>query len=236
MTKPVLIMQNDAREGAGLLASLMKANGVPQEAVLGDKANYTTLKAEDFGALVILGGAQSAYETDAYPYLKQEMALCKDFIGESKPVVGFCLGAQIMACALGGRVYPGKQKEIGWYDLHLTGEASADALFSGYPQTLLAYHFHGDVIELPPGATNLAYSELTKCQLFRFGNSAYGFQYHAEADLPLVKAMCVNNASYMADNGFDRELIACQSEQHASRFEQANEKVFKRWLNFVPTT
>lgn len=233
MTKPILIIQNDAKEGAGLLASLTNVRGIPQETILGDKADYAVLKAEDYGALVILGGAQSAYETDAYPFLKQEMELCKDFIGEGKPIAGFCLGAQIMACALGGSVHPGEKKEIGWYDLHLTKDASADPLFSGHPETLLAYHFHGDVIEMPPGATNLAYSDLTKCQLFRFGNSAYGFQYHAEADLPLIQDMCTNNATYMADNGFDHELIVRQSEQCIPRFEQENEKVFSRWLDLV---
>lgn len=233
MTKPILVIQNDANEGAGLLASLTKLRGVRQETLLGDKANYGVLKAKDYGALVILGGAQSAYETDAYPFLKQEMELSKEFIGEGKPVAGFCLGAQIMACALGGSVHPGEKKEIGWYDLHLTEDASADPLFSGHPQTSLAYHFHGDVIEMPPNAVNLAYSDLTKCQLFRFGNSAYGFQYHAEANLPLIQEMCTNNAAYIADNGFDLELIVRQSEQRVSRFEQANEKVFNRWINLV---
>jgi GMP synthase (glutamine-hydrolysing) len=233
MTKPILIIQNDTKEGAGLLTDLMSERGLSHDRILGEKADYSAFEAKDFGALVILGGAQSAYETEIYPFLKREMDLCKSFIEERKPVVGFCLGAQIIACALGGRVVAAEQKEIGWYDLHLTNGASQDPLLSTHPQKLLAYHFHGDVIELPPGAINLAYSDLTNCQLFRSGNSVYGFQYHAEADLALIQDMCANNASYIAANGFDREAIVQRSKEHILGFARANTRVLGGWLDLI---
>jgi GMP synthase (glutamine-hydrolysing) len=233
MTKPLLIIQNDPKEGAGLLASLIRERGFRQESVLGDKADYTALKSENYGGLVILGGAQSAYETESYPFLEREMELCKAFIGAGKPVAGFCLGAQIIAYALGGRVHPGAQKEIGWFNLYLTEEASQDSLLAGHPPTLLAYHFHGDVIEAPPGAVNLAYSDLTECQLFKVGKSAYGFQYHAEVDLPLIQDMCANNASYMAANGFDPQAVVRDSKEHIADFVCANAKILENWLNIV---
>lgn len=233
MTKPVLIIQNDAKEGAGLLSTLIDERGLPQKTILGETADFSRLEADDYNGLVILGGAQSAYETDLYPFIEKEMDLCKAFIADAKPVAGFCLGAQIIACALGGRVVPGKQKEIGWYDLYLTEAALQDPLLAKHPQKLIAYHFHGDVIELPPDAANLAYSDLTMCQLFRSGKSTYGFQYHAEADLALIEAMCANNASYMTSNGFDPDAIVQSSRKRITDFEQANRRVLGGWLDLV---
>ncbi len=165
--KPVLVVQNDAEEGAGLLATLIARRGLGAEIVFGYDTDYDRLRWDDYGALVVLGGAQSAYETDTYPYLANKIALCHDFMQAGKPVAGFCLGAQILACALGGEVVPGEKKEIGWYDFELSTAAQDDAILEGHAKTLLGYHFHGDRIEEVPGAVTLASLDITPCQLFR---------------------------------------------------------------------
>lgn len=232
--KPVLIIQNDAKEGAGQLSTLLTGRGLQQETVFGYDADYSSLKARDYSALVVLGGAQSAYETEEYPYLTGEMELCQAFMDEGQPIAGFCLGAQILARALGGEVVPGAKKEIGWYDLTLIDAGADDAILGTHPKTLLAYHFHGDRIETVPGAVNLASSALTECQLFRHGTNVYGFQYHAEVDAPLVEVMCRNNADYMAANGFDAEAIIAQSTQALPPFEQSCKEVLERWIDLVP--
>jgi GMP synthase (glutamine-hydrolysing) len=232
--KPVLIIQNDAKEGAGQLSTLLTERGLQQETVFGYDTDYDRLSAGDYSALVVLGGAQSAYETDAYPYLSSEIALCRDFMDAGKPIAGFCLGAQILARALGGEVVPGAEKEIGWYDLELTDEAASDALMREHPRTLLSYHFHGDRIQEVPGATNLAISALTRCQLFRHGDNVYGFQYHAEVDQPLVDVMCRNNADYMASNGFDAEAIVEESRTNLLAFAEACRQVLNRWIDLIP--
>jgi GMP synthase (glutamine-hydrolysing) len=231
--KPVLIVQNDAKEGAGQLSTLIAERGLGQETVFGYDTDYDTLKPGDYSGLVVLGGAQSAYETDEYPYLQREIALCQDFMAAEKPIAGFCLGAQILARALGGEVAPGAEKEIGWYDLVLSEAAADDAILEDHPKTLLAYHFHGDRIENVPGAVNLASSELTSCQLFRYGDNVYGFQYHAEVDAPLVDVMCRNNADYMASNGFDAEAVIAESRTALPAFAQACKGVLRRWLDLV---
>lgn len=231
--KPVLIIQNDAKEGAGQLAILIADRGLRQETVLGYDADYDRLKPEDYSALMVLGGAQSAYETEEYPYLTREMELCRGFMDADKPIAGFCLGAQILARALGGEVVPGAQKEIGWYDLTLTDAAAEDGILGAHPKTLLAYHFHGDRIETVPGAVNLASSALTECQLFRHGANVYGFQYHAEVDGPLIEVMCRNNADYMAANGFDAEAIIAESEEKLPAFAGACEEMLRRWLDMI---
>ncbi len=231
--KPVLIIQNDAKEGAGQLSTLIAERGLGQETVFGYDTDYGKLAANDYGALVVLGGAQSAYETGEYPYLTDEIALCHDFMQAGKPIAGFCLGAQILARALGGEVVPGATKEIGWYDLVLSEAAADDAILETHPKTLLAYHFHGDRIENVPGAVNLASSDITDCQLFRYGSNVYGFQYHAEVDRPLIEVMCRNNANYMASNGFDAEAIIAEGQKNLPAFAVACKGVLNRWLDLV---
>jgi GMP synthase (glutamine-hydrolysing) len=231
--KPVLIVQNDAKEGAGQLATLIAERGLGQETVFGYDADYDKLDVDHYDALVVLGGAQSAYETDEYPYLVREIALCHDFMQAGKPIAGFCLGAQILARALGGEVVPGAEKEIGWYDLVLSEAAADDAILQTHPRKLLAYHFHGDRIEDVPGAVNLAFSEITSCQLFRYGADVYGFQYHAEVDQPLVETMCRNNTDYMASNGFDAEAVIAESKTNLPAFAEACKGALNRWLDLV---
>lgn len=229
--KPVLILQNDPKEGAGLLATLMATRGLDQYVAQGSTAQYSDLDADRFSALVILGGPQSAYETQKYPFLQGEMDLCRAFVEADKPIAGFCLGAQILAVALGGEVVAGKQKEIGWYDLMLSDETSSDALMRDHPRTLLSYHFHGDVIRDVPGSTILASSEMTEYQLFRYGTAAYGFQYHAEVDSPLLAGMCQNNREYLAANGIDAQKLVDESRLNLPPFEQQCATVLGRWLD-----
>jgi len=231
--KPILIVQNDPHEGAGALATLIAERGLEQHSVLGSKADYAKLPSGAFGALVVLGGAQSAYETDKYPYLLGQMQLCRDFIAAGKPIAGFCLGAQILAAAVGGEVVPGKRKEIGWYDLLLTEDGANDPLMQEHPRKLLSYHFHGDVITKVPDAARLAFSDMTECQLFRYGKTAYGFQYHAEADRPLLEIMCRNNRDYMAANGVDAETIIAESSTRLPAFERHCRVMLERWLDLV---
>lgn len=232
---PVLIVQNDPLEGAGLLASLMAKRGLSQLIVQGFNAPYADLTPEHFGALIVLGGAQSAYETETYPYLEGEMALVNSFIKADKPVAGFCLGAQILAAALGGEVCPGARKEIGWFDLTLRDEAADDALLKTHPRTLLSYHFHGDVIRDVPNSIVLASSAMTPWQAFRHGQKAYGFQYHAEVNRSLLADMCRNNESYLAANGIDAEALIVASQPHLPGFEHHCSGVLERWLNLFST-
>lgn len=103
---PLLIIQNDAKEGAGQLLTLLSRRGMHPHVVMGPSLPELPLDAGRFGGLVVLGGAQGAYETADYPYLGDEMRLCERFIAKGRPVAGFCLGAQILACALGGTVVP----------------------------------------------------------------------------------------------------------------------------------
>lgn len=231
--RTVLIIQNDAHEGPGQLATLLKDRRFKERRVLGYDIDYAELDTNHYAGLVVLGGAQGVYEADTYPYLIDEVGLCRAFIGADKPVAGFCLGAQLLAHALGGEVVPGGHKEIGWHDLTLSEAGEEDPLLRGHPKTLLSFHFHGDIIRSAPGCENLAYSQLTHCQFFRHGAKAYGFQYHAEIDRAALESMCRANASYLAANGFDAEKIIAESEALLSGFESHCRNVLNRWIDLL---
>ena len=181
----------------------------------------------------MLGGAQGVYETDSYPYLTDEIELTKLFIANDKPVIGLCLGGQILATALGGEVKQNSQKEIGWFEIALTDEAKTDDLMKLHPVEALAYHFHGDYFDVPPGSVSLASSEMTACQLFRFKNNVYGFQFHAEVDQALVEIMCLSNVEYMRDNGYDAEQVIGQSKHEIEAYQQRCSKILSNWLDKV---
>ena len=233
MIKPILIIQNDVNEGAGLLLTLIHQRQLKSRTMLGWDIDYKGLKVDDYSSLVILGGAQGVYEVDKYPYLQDEINLTKSFIKEEKSVIGFCLGAQIMAKSLGGNVLQNKQKEIGWFDIKLNEAALNDDLMMMQPITAKAYHFHGDYFSLPPECVSLAKSEITECQLFRYKNNVYGFQFHAEVDEDLISVMCRTNADYMQVNGYDADEVIKKSKTQIIDYQLRCSSILNKWLDKV---
>jgi len=229
--RTILVIRNDAKEGAGQLGSLLDARGFDQKVLFAWEADYASLSPTDFSGLVVLGGAQGAYETDTYPYLIDEIQLILSFIQEGLPVIGLCLGAQLIATALGGEVQQNETKELGWHDLHINREGLLDALMSAHPETASAFHFHGDFFDPPPGCVCLASSDITHCQLFRYKENVYGFQYHVEVDQPLIEVMCLNNVEYMAANGADAYSVVDQSKAFITEYMRRSAAVLNSWID-----
>ena len=135
-------------------------------------------KTEDFDVLVVLGGPMGVYEEEKYPFLKEEKELIKKAISEGKKVFGICLGAQLIADALGGKVFKGEWgKEIGWKPIY-----PQDHLEILYRDEITVFHWHGDTFELPDNAVRMASSQMYKNQAFRVGNQAVGLQFHLEVE------------------------------------------------------
>lgn len=142
---------------------------------------------DGFDALVVMGGPQSAASDDRFPTRLAELALIADAVGRGLPVLGVCLGAQLMAEALGGAAVRGDRGlEVGWAEVTLTPAAAHDDLFAQAAPAFAPLHWHGDTVELPPSAVLLASSELYPNQAFRVGSTAWGIQFHVEADRSLV--------------------------------------------------
>jgi GMP synthase (glutamine-hydrolysing) len=189
----VLILKNTPSEGPGTIEDFLRATGGSY--TVADLQKEKIPDTKDFGVLVMMGGPMSVNEEDLYPYITEEMNLVKDFVSSGKKVFGVCLGAQIMAKALGARVYAGPGKEIGWYDIELVDAGQEDPLMrtlSSDPATgffsrmLSVFQWHGETFDLPQGAVRLARSALYPNQAFRYGESAYAFQFHIEVRKEMI--------------------------------------------------
>ncbi|MEM8598723.1 MAG: type 1 glutamine amidotransferase, partial [Bacteroidota bacterium] len=133
-----------------------------------------------FDGLVVMGGPMNIYEEDRYPWLANEKAFIRGTIDDGKPVVGVCLGAQLIADVLGSRVVPVGQKEIGWFPLSLTPEGRAHPMFAQAPASFPVFHWHGETFALPAGAVHLARTPLCETQVYLWGDRVLGLQCHFE--------------------------------------------------------
>lgn len=139
----------------------------------------------EFAGIVVMGGPMGAYDEAEHRWLTDEKQLLREAVAADVPVWGVCLGAQLLAAALGARVYRGDEPEVGVLPVELTRDAAEDRVFDGAPATFPTLQWHGDSFDLPPGATRLASSPMYPNQAFRIGRS-YGLQFHIEVPLELV--------------------------------------------------
>lgn len=175
-----LILKNIGIEGPGTFGRFLKTNGykiLMSELSAGEKPPRY---AEGFSLVAIMGGPMNVYEENRYPFLREELALIEDCFKNGVKVIGFCLGAQLIARALGAKVKKNRVKEIGWFDLYLTGEGEAEPLFEKIPETFRVFQWHGDRFDIPETAVRLARSQLCENQAFVYKNSALALQFHME--------------------------------------------------------
>ncbi|HTP89374.1 MAG TPA: gamma-glutamyl-gamma-aminobutyrate hydrolase family protein [Bryobacteraceae bacterium] len=224
---PISVIRHIPFEGLGRIAPALDRTGIPFH-YFDVFAGAQPPEPEDSGGLILMGGPMSA--NDNQEYLKTELRLIDATVRAGRPVLGICLGAQLIAKALGGRVFRNPTKEIGWYPLHLTRAAASDALLAGLPNPSTVLQWHGETFDLPPGAEHLAWSELCRNQAFRYGSQVYGFQFHLETTPDMIADWCRQDAN-CGDVRELREPIdpsAFDSEQ-----EQAAELVFSRWASLA---
>ena len=183
---PVFILRHVAHESAGTLETFLTQAGLPIEYVDLFQHVPPTLPLDRAAGLVVMGGPMNVDEVDRYPFLAADVTWIRQAVSRSLPVLGICLGSQLLAKALGSRVYPNGVKEIGWYRLRILPAASDDALLAGSASTGTVFQWHGDTFDLPDGAVHLAESDQCKHQAFRYGPCAWGLQFHVEVTREMV--------------------------------------------------
>ncbi len=166
---------------------------------------------ESFDGLVIMGGPMSIYDHDEYSWLVEEKKFIKTTLDAGKTVLGICLGAQLIADALGAKVYPGPQKEIGWFPL----QGSHPLL----PEILTAFHWHGDTFDLPKGTTPLASSAACKNQGFIYNNRVIALQFHLETTPESMEALIENCGNELVNAPY---IQTTPEIRKAARFEEIN--------------
>lgn len=178
--KPILVLRHTPHCPLGSVADVLDEAGLAYQYVDLFADVPQDLPLAESSGLIVLGGPMSANDIEQYPFLGAELAWIRRAVDTHVPTLGICLGAQLLAKALGEKVYPNRTKEIGWFPLEVLPPAGNDPLFAGCQAVETVFQWHGDTFDLPTGAVHLARSELCPNQAFRYGHFSYGLQFHVE--------------------------------------------------------
>lgn len=180
----VLVFRHVPGEHLGWIGPLLLEHSVPYFYVDTARQTLQGLDIKKYSALIVLGGPMSV--NDPLEYLKKEMQFIRLAHEQQIPVLGICLGAQLIAAAFGQRVYKNPLTEIGWFPIWWTEEGQVDPIFHDLPNPTMVFHWHGETFDLPSGAKLLAYSEACRHQAFVLDGFIYGLQFHLEASPEMI--------------------------------------------------
>jgi GMP synthase (glutamine-hydrolysing) len=229
----VYALQHVAAEPLGIIEEALEAGRIGVEYVHMFAGEAVPGDMTGAAGLVVMGGPMGVYEQAEFPFLSQEIRLIEAALKAEKPVLGVCLGSQLLASVLGAEVKKGDHKEIGWFPVALTEAASTDRLFSEVERSFWAYHWHGDVFDLPGGAVSLASSAQTQCQAFVYGVRAYGLLFHLEATHKIVEDMVCGFAGELDEEKIEGTEIIAQTREHLPHLHSIGASVFQRWASLI---
>jgi len=234
----VLVLQHIACEPPGAFEDVLLERGASLHRVELDEGEPLP-PLEGFGAIIAMGGPMSVNDEDEHPWLREEKALIADAVRTGVPYWGACLGVQLLASALGARVYAGSTPEVGLLPVRLTDEGVADPVTGVLPAEVLTLQWHGDTFDLPEGATLLVGSPAYPRQAFRVGR-AYGVQFHLEVSLDMARAWA-EVPDY--ESSLDRTLgpgslprLLEEIAAHEDGMREHGRRMFEAWLDNVVAT
>lgn len=216
----VLVIQNTRNEGIATLGKLFEEDGFSITTVLAKKEKIPSI---DPRVIVILGAPESA--NDDLPYLKEELTLIQNAVKNNIPVLGICLGSQLIAKAFGAKVYKGKRKEIGFYHDIEFDSTTKSRLFQGIQSPATVFHWHGDTFDLPDNAIRLAHSKDYQNQAIKVG-SAVGIQFHLEVDEPTIQSWLDKSKEELSSVPYIRPEEIAQSIPQNIDVIQNNMRIF----------
>jgi GMP synthase (glutamine-hydrolysing) len=235
----LLVFQHVAYEILGTLDPLLRDAGFRIRYVNFGRDPHARPSLDGYQGIVVLGGPMNVDEVDKHPHLATEVELIEAALQRNIPMLGICLGAQLIAKALGAPVRRNQVKEIGWYDLSPTGHAKSDPVLGHLGETERIFQWHGDTFDLPAGAVHLASSPSCRNQAFRYGANVYGFQFHLEVDEPLIKRWLqvpVHVRELETVRGWiDPAVIEQETPRYIGRSSQLSDSVFGSLLELFGT-
>ena len=232
----VLVLQHIACEPPGEYETVLRERGANLHRVELDEGDRLP-SWRDFDAIVAMGGPMSVNDDADVPWLTGEKRAIGEAVRAGVPYFGACLGVQLLAAGLGARVYAGPEPEVGVLPVTLTPEGALDPLFAGLPATFPTLQWHGDTFDLPEGATRLASSPAFPNQAFRYGESAYGIQFHVEVlpemarEWALVPAYADYADRVLGEGGMERLLHDFDAAEAAMR--ATGRDMFARWADLA---
>jgi len=226
-SRQACVIRHLAFEDLGTLAPVLAAAGFDLTVMdAGVDELFEPMVRSDL--LVVLGGPIGVYEEDRYPFLADERRALTQRLRAGLPTLGICLGAQLMAAALGARVFPGAAKEIGWSALQLTPAGAASCLGKLEGQPVL--HWHGDTFDLPAGSERLASTELYPNQAFALGPNVLALQFHPEVDARRFEQWLIGHAGELSAAAIDVARLRAQVKQGGAALRSASTSMLGHWL------
>ena len=231
--RSAIALRHVSYEDLGLLAPIMEHNGWDVSFCEAAVEDLTHASIRDADLLVVLGGPIGAYEAHSYPFLTGELALLEHRLSRELPTLGICLGSQLMAKALGARVFKGPVKEIGWGKVALTTDGASSCLRALQSDDAVVLHWHGDSFDLPRDSVRLASNENYENQAFAHGRNALALQFHLEADPRQLEEWYVGHAVELAAAGISVTELRATTLRHRAGLTARADRVFGEWLRQI---
>lgn len=229
--KQVHIIRHLAFEDMGAFAEVLEAEGASLHYYEAGVDDLSQLSASMDELLVVLGGPISANDEADYPFLTTELALLEKRLTMDKPTLGICLGAQLMAKALGAEVYPGPRKEIGWAPIELSEAGQKSALRHLCADDSYMLHWHGETFDLPDNAIHLAASEHYYNQAFSYGQRVLALQFHPEVTAKGLEQWFIGHSSEIEHTQrLSVQRLRADTGVYAERLQQQGRAFFRAWL------
>lgn len=216
-------------EGPGIIETWVHENGHRMDFTRFYEADSLPDSSE-VDMLVIMGGPMNVFDFHIHPWMQEEIEWVRKHVDAGKPVLGICLGAQIIAASLGVDVYPGEHKEIGWHNLRFLPSIGEFRIFKNLPETRKVFHWHGDTFPIPPEATRIASSSAFPNQGFIYKNSAIALQFHLEVTPDLVHGMVENCREELVPGPYtqtEKELLS------QTGFYESNQQIMFQFLDYL---
>ncbi len=228
----IFALYHSAGETVGLIGDVLKELRLPFKAVHLYEGEGLPRDTSDLEGLIVMGGPMNVDDVDNYPFLLPEVQLIEKILHEKKPVLGICLGAQLMAKALGEKVFANGTKEVGWHPIKLTEHAKDDLLFKKFPSSVNVVHWHGDTFNVPSGAVHLAETDTCKSQAFRWGEKAYALQFHFEVTPPMLQSWCeaASEQNFIKAAGEDAQQIVAVTPDEFDDLEPLARQFFSSYF------
>lgn len=236
MARPkILVFQHVPYEPLGTLDPLLKSAGFRIRYVNFSRDASQRPALDRYEAIIVLGGPMNSDQIDTYPNLITEVDILREAVERDMSVLGICLGAQLLAKAIGGIVERNPEREIGWHDVELTAAGKDDPVLAAFAPRQRVFQWHEDGIGIPASAVHLARSERSPVQAFRHGEHAYGFQFHLEVDASLIERWLTvpDNQAVLRDEAgkIDPAQIRAQTKDEIAALEALSDATFSRWIS-----